>query len=322
MTTLVTGAAGFIGFHVCQQLMDQGRSVVGFDNINDYYDISLKEARLRVLSNSEKGTFICHRQSLESLESLRQVFETHNITRIIHLAAQAGVRYSIEAPRKYIESNVIGFLNILDIAKQYEVQHLLYASSSSVYGDNSQIPFSVEAKVDRPVSIYAMTKIANELMAHVYHHQYGLNVTGLRFFTVYGPWGRPDMSPFIFLKALLTQQPIKLFNDGNHRRDFTYIDDIVAGVLKIHDGPITAPAYKLYNIGRGEPVGLLEYIKTLESIVGVEAQTELLPMQAGDVEETFADVSALERDYGYRPNTTLDAGLRKFVSWYRDYYKL
>lgn len=322
MTTWVTGAAGFIGFHVAQQLLSRGEKVVGIDNLNDYYDVALKNARVSVLEKEAPDNFSFNEIALENRIELRQLAESSPPTRVINLAAQAGVRYSIENPQIYVTSNVEGFINLLEVAKDVGVDHLIYASSSSVYGNSSPIPFETSAAVDKPVSVYAATKVANELLAHVYYHQYDLNVTGLRFFTVYGPWGRPDMSPFLFLGALLRDEPIKLFNKGHHRRDFTYIDDIVEGMLRIHDASIETPQARLYNIGRGEPVGLLDYVQTLERIVGKEARKELVPMQPGDVEETYADVSELERDFGFRPTTSLEEGLTKFVKWYRDYYRL
>jgi UDP-glucuronate 4-epimerase len=321
MTTWVTGAAGFIGYHVSRQLLARGDSVVGIDNLNDYYDVTLKQGRLAEL-RKYGSRFTFHQVSLEDSKNLQQIAHTQTPDKLINLAAQAGVRYSIENPNAYVRSNVEGFTNILEIAKEVGVEELIYASSSSVYGNSNPIPFETTAAVDKPVSVYAATKIANELLAYVYHHQYGLNVTGLRFFTVYGPWGRPDMSPFLFLGALLRDEPIKLFNEGHHRRDFTFIDDVVEGILRIHDAPPEGSHARLYNIGRGEPVGLLDYVVTLDRLVGREARKEFLPMQPGDVDETYADVSDLKRDFGYQPQTDLEQGLAEFVKWYRDYYQV
>ena len=259
--------------------------------------------------------------AIEDSEVLAPLVLNAKPSKIINLAAQAGVRYSIQKPKTYARSNVEGFIAILELAKELSAD-LIYASSSSVYGNSGVVPLATSARVDKPVSVYAATKVANELLAHVYSHQYDLNVVGLRFFTVYGPWGRPDMSPFIFLGNMLRDEPIQLFHHGKHRRDFTYIDDIVDGVLCVHDGADTVESSRLYNIGRGEPVGLMEYVEILERLVGKRAKKELLPMQPGDVEETFADVGGLERDFGYRPQTSLEEGLTKFVNWYRDYYRV
>ena len=321
MTTLVTGAAGFIGAHVCQRLLSQGETVVGIDSLNDYYDVQLKKDRLSQIQEVKKGRFEFHQIAIEDSAALNPVVLDASPTKIINLAAQAGVRYSIENPKAYAQSNVEGFVSILELAKDLEAD-LIYASSSSVYGNSDVVPFRTSERVDKPVSVYAATKLANELLAHVYHHQYSLNVIGLRFFTVYGPWGRPDMSPFIFLGNMLRDEPIRLFHHGKHRRDFTYIDDIVEGIIRIHSvSPMTKQA-RVYNIGRGEPVGLLDYVEILERLVGKQAEKELLPMQPGDVEETYADVSDLERDFEYRPETSLEEGLSKFVNWYREYYQV
>ncbi|MBO6556997.1 MAG: NAD-dependent epimerase/dehydratase family protein [Pseudomonadales bacterium] len=320
MTTLVTGAAGFIGAHLCQRLLAQGESVLGIDNLNDYYDVELKKARLSRIHEMSSGTFEFHRVAIDG-PTVHSLVLDAKPTKIINLAAQAGVRYSIENPKAYAQSNVEGFVSILEIAKELDAD-LIYASSSSVYGNSGAIPFNTSERVDKPVSVYAATKVANELLAHVYHHQYGLNVIGLRFFTVYGPWGRPDMSPFIFLGNMLRDEPIKLFHYGKHRRDFTYIDDIVEGIMRIHEAPTNDKQARIYNIGRGEPVGLLDYVETLERLIGKEAKKELLPMQPGDVEETYADVSDLERDFDYRPKTSLEEGLTKFVNWYREFYQV
>jgi len=319
MTILVTGAAGFIGYHLCRRLVERGDRVAGLDNLNSYYEVSLKEARLAELERLG-GDFTFYRVALEDSASLQQIFADEGFERVVNLAAQAGVRYSIEAPQAYIDSNITGFLNILNGCRDIGVEHLIYASSSSVYGDTDISPFSTEARVDKPLSIYAATKLADELMANVYHHQFDINVTGLRFFTVYGPWGRPDMSAFLFLDALLNDRPIKLFNEGNHRRDFTYVDDIVEGIIRIVDVE-SGSGSRLYNIGRGEPVDLLEYVEILERLTGKQAIKELLPMQPGDVEATWADVSALERDFGYRPSVSVESGLEQFVDWFREYYR-
>lgn len=319
MTILVTGAAGFIGFHVAKKLLGRGESVIGYDNINDYYSVDLKRARLSQLNTSDAFTF--HKCDLEDSEAISSVVGQHRVTSIIHLAAQAGVRYSIEAPGKYVQSNVAGFVNVMEAARQHNVSQVIYASSSSVYGDHGEAPFKVSARVDKPVSVYAATKLADELLAHVYSHQYGLNTTGLRFFTVYGPWGRPDMSPFLFTNAIFNGRPVQIFNEGRHKRDFTYIDDIVDGVISVLDGKVSTP-YRLYNIGRGEPIDLLDFVELLEELIGKKATKELLPMQPGDLEASWADVSELKRDFGYQPTTDLRTGLEKFVNWYRDYYTL
>jgi UDP-glucuronate 4-epimerase len=327
-TILVTGAAGFIGFHVCQKLLSLGDTVVGMDNLNDYYAISLKHDRLAELQkhiNSSKFTF--SRLDLCDQEGLLDFARKHNVTRIVHLAAQAGVRYSIENPHAYLQSNVIGFMNILDVAQTLNVEHLVYASSSSVYGANHQVPFCTTDQVDRPVSMYAATKKSNELMAHVYSHLYGLPTTGLRFFTVYGPWGRPDMSPMLFADAMVAGKPIKVFNHGEHWRDFTYVDDIVDGIVRTLERPPTrqkktdkdSVPYKIYNIGANNPVHLLSFIETIEQQLGIKAEKQMLPMQHGDVERTFANVDDLVADTGYAPNTSLADGVAKFIEWYRDY---
>jgi UDP-glucuronate 4-epimerase len=321
MTTLVTGAAGFIGFHLSKRLLERGEAVVGLDEVNDYYDIGLKEARLSELNEVGYGEFAFHRSSIEDYETLHKVCEESNVTKIVNLAAQASVRYSVENPGKYVQSNIAGFVNILELSRRLGIEHLVYASSSSVYGDSHSVPFSTSAPVNKPVSVYAATKLADELLAHVYYHQYNLKVTGLRFFTVYGPWGRPDMSPFLFLDAMLRGESIQLFNNGRHKRDFTYIDDVIEGVVRVLDSDQDADC-RVYNIGRGEPVRLLDYVKTMEKLVGVTSRKKLMPMQAGDVEETFADVDPLEADFGYRPQTTLAQGLEGFVGWYRSYYRL
>jgi UDP-glucuronate 4-epimerase len=326
LTILVTGVTGFIGFHVAAHLLERGEQVIGIDNVNDYYDTSLKEARLLELKSSpyaESFEFI--KLDIADDAAMEIFFKDQQFDRIVHLAAQAGVRYSIENPHAYVESNIRGFMNILTGALAKKVKHLVYASSSSVYGNSKKIPFSTDDPVDNPVSMYAATKKSNELMAHVYSHLYQMPTTGLRFFTVYGPWGRPDMSPFIFADAIFNETPIKLFNYGKHQRDFTYIDDIVQGVVSVLDSPPSvvedvAP-YQVYNIGNNSPVELLDYVETLERHIGKKAITELAPLQPGDVVTTYADVEDLEKDIGYRPSTSIDEGVGKFIDWYRDYYR-
>ncbi len=337
MKVLVTGAAGFIGFHVIQVLLSRGDTVVGIDNINDYYDVNLKQARLETITSnalSENFTFI--KMNIADRANMELLFSTEKFDRIIHLAAQAGVRYSIENPHAYIESNIVGFTNIIEGCRHNQVQHLVYASSSSVYGSNETTPFAVTDNVDHPVSLYAASKKANELMAHTYSHLYQLPTTGLRFFTVYGPWGRPDMALFKFTKAILEEKAIQVFNYGNHYRDFTYIDDIVDGVIRSLDNiplgneqwdgkqpdPSTSKApYQIYNIGAQNPVHLLKFIESLESALGKEAIKEMLPMQPGDVPDTYADVSALTKNTGYQPKTDIKIGVKNFVDWYLDYYQ-
>jgi UDP-glucuronate 4-epimerase len=371
---LVTGAAGFIGFHTVQALLKSGYQVVGLDSINDYYDIGLKFSRLSELGidrkamppskddtitgehgsgldqeglSAVKGTsaviestlfpdFSFIRLALEDASSLMQLFEKHRFDAVIHLAAQAGVRYSLTHPHAYIGANITGFLNILEACRAYPVKHLVYASSSSVYGKNTHMPFSTSDNVDHPVSLYAASKKANELMAHAYSHLYGIPATGLRFFTVYGPWGRPDMALFIFTKAILEGQPIQVFNKGDMLRDFTYVDDIVEGIIRIMVRPASAnpdwnadipdPAsssspHRVYNIGNAKPAQLITFISALEKALGKTAIKELLPMQPGDVPATFADTSPLEQDFGYKPNTPIEEGIKAFVDWYRGYYR-
>ena len=335
MHTLVTGVAGFIGSALTLRLLERGDTVHGIDNLNDYYDVTLKKARLERLSTREKFSFeqidIADRAGMESL------FRRQKFDAVMNLAAQAGVRYSMENPHLYIESNIVGFCNILEGCRHSKVPHLVYASSSSVYGANSKLPFSEHDNIDHPISLYAATKKANELMAHTYAHLYGLPCTGLRFFTVYGPWGRPDMALFKFTKNILEGKPIPVFNNGNMVRDFTYVDDIVDGVIRVIDRPAkpdptwdgAAPdparskaPYRVYNIGNNKPVQLMRYIEVLERALGKKAQLEMLPMQPGDVPATMADVSALESDIGYRPKTTVAEGIPRFVEWYRGYYKV
>lgn len=338
MKILVTGAAGFIGAAVSQYLINRGDEVVGIDNINDYYDTALKYARLDSIKSSEAAdnfTFI--KVGVEDRDAIATLFETQQFDRVVHLAAQAGVRYSIENPNAYVDSNLVGFVNILEGCRHNKVGHLVYASSSSVYGANETMPFSEQHNVDHQVSLYAASKKANELMAHTYSHLYDLPTTGLRFFTVYGPWGRPDMALFKFTKAILEGKTIDVYNFGNHRRDFTYIDDIVEGVVRSLDrvaspnnawsgekpDPSSSKApYKVYNIGAQTPVHLLSFIETLEKALGVEAKKALLPMQPGDVPDTYADVSSLVADTGYKPSTSVETGVKAFVDWYRGFYNI
>jgi UDP-glucuronate 4-epimerase len=321
---LVTGAAGFIGFHVSQALLERGCIVIGYDNCNDYYDVSLKEGRLGVLSAYPEFTFI--KGDLADKEALDSVFSTYAPTIILHLGAQAGVRYSIDNPYAYLQSNLVGFLNILEACRNFKTSHLVYASSSSVYGMNEKVPFSTSDNVDSPVSLYAATKKSNELMAHCYTHLYGFPSTGLRFFTVYGPWGRPDMAYFSFTNRIVKGEPIKIFNNGDMWRDFTYIDDVVAGILNILPNPPVAndhgDRYKVYNIGNNKPEQIMDYFAALEKALGVTAKKEFLPMQPGDVYQTYADVDDLMRDFDFKPSTPIDVGLQKFVDWYRTYYEV
>lgn len=333
MKLLVTGAAGFIGSALSLKLLERGDEIVGIDNLNDYYDVNLKLARLDRLKDHSRFKFI--KLDIADRAAVEDLFAREQFQRVMHLAAQAGVRYSITNPHAYIDSNIVGFINILEGCRHHAVEHLAYASSSSVYGANTKMPFSVHDNVDHPVSLYAASKKANELMAHTYSHLYKLPTTGLRFFTVYGPWGRPDMSPFLFARNILDGKPIDVFNYGNHRRDFTYIDDIVEGVIRVIDQPAQAnpdwssehpdPAtsfapYRIYNIGNNNPVHLLTFIETLEKYLGNQAIKNLLPMQPGDVPDTYADVSDLVRDFGYQPSTSLDEGVGHFVRWYLDFY--
>ena len=333
MSVLVTGAAGFIGFHLSKRMLDEGYEVVGLDNLNDYYEVSLKESRLKLLKKHERFSFI--KVSMEKREAVERLFCKHSFSRVIHLAAQAGVRYSIENPHAYINSNVVGFINVLEACRHHEVEHLIFASSSSVYGANKSMPFSVQHNVDHPVSLYAATKKANELMAHTYSSLYGLPVTGLRFFTVYGPWGRPDMAYYSFTRAILAGKPIKVFNYGKMKRDFTYIDDLVEGMMRLinrlpqsdpeWDGERPDPGrsyapYRLYNIGNNKPVELLYFVEVIEKALGKQTKKELLPIQPGDVVETYADIDDLVGDVGFRPGTSIEEGIGKFVQWYRDYY--
>jgi len=349
MKYLVTGTAGFIGFHVAQKLIDRGDEVVGLDVINDYYDINLKYARLefqgisknkinkgRLVQSEKYPNYRFIQLDLVEKEPLMELFSNEKFDVVIHLAAQAGVRYSLTNPEAYIQSNIIAFLNILEACRFNPVKHLVYASSSSVYGSNEKLPFSTSDSVDHPISLYAASKKSNELMAHTYSHLFGIPTTGLRFFTAYGPWGRPDMALFLFTEAILEGKPIQVFNYGKMKRDFTYIDDIVEGVVKVADRPAKpnpdfdpknpdpgsgkAP-YKVYNIGNSSPVLLMDYIKAVEKSLGKEAKMDLLPMQPGDVPASHADVSDLKRDTGYKPETSIEFGVKSFVDWYLDYYK-
>lgn len=338
MKILVTGAAGFIGYHVTLQLLARGDEVVGLDNMNNYYDVSLKESRLNNIKNSKNANAFTFLQAdISDRIAIEEIFKKQKFNKVINLAAQAGVRYSLENPHAYIESNIIGFTNMLEGCRHNNVEHLVYASSSSVYGANESMPFSVHDNVDHPLSLYAATKKANELMAHTYSNLYDLPTTGLRFFTVYGPWGRPDMALFLFTRAILDGKPIDVFNYGKHRRDFTFIDDIVEGVIRTMDhtaeaneswqasnpDPATSKApYRLYNIGSNNPIELMRYIEILEENLGKVAKKNLLPLQPGDVPATFADVDALIADVGYKPATPVEEGIEKFVNWYKDYYKV
>ncbi len=333
MKILVTGAAGFIGFHLSKRLLERGDTVVGLDNVNDYYDPNLKEARLAILADYDRFSF--ERLDLADKEGMEACFEKHDFERVVHLAAQAGVRYSLTNPHAYIDSNLVGFTNILEGCRHQEVPHLVYASSSSVYGANTSMPFSIHDNVDHPVSLYAATKKSNELMAHTYSHLYGLPTTGLRFFTVYGPWGRPDMALFLFTDAILEGRAINVFNHGDMRRDFTYIDDIIEGVVRVTDkiaepnpawsgdnpdpGTSYAP-YRIYNIGNNNPVELMDMIGSLEDCLGQKAEKNFMDMQPGDVKETYADVQDLIDDVDFKPDTPLADGIAAFVDWYRDYY--
>ncbi len=334
MKILVTGAAGFIGYHTAKLLLERGDEVVGLDNLNDYYDVRLKLARLEQLQAKPGFKFV--KLDLADRPGMTELFAREKFNRVIHLGAQAGVRYSIQNPLAYVDSNVVGTANVLEGCRHNGVEHLVYASTSSVYGANTKMPFSVHQNVDHPLSFYAATKKANELMAHTYAHLYSLPVTGLRFFTVYGPWGRPDMALFLFTKNILAGKPIDVFNNGHHRRDFTYVTDIAQGVVRACDRPATGngdwnsdapdPAsskapYRLYNIGNNQPVELLEYIRTLEECLGRKAEMNMLPLQAGDVPDTWANIEDLTRDVGYTPATPVAVGIRNFVDWYLEYYK-
>jgi UDP-glucuronate 4-epimerase len=332
---LVTGSAGFIGFHLCQRLLQRGDKVVGIDNLNDYYDVFLKQARLAQLKKLPNFSF--QKLDLANQEGMTQLFASQHFDGVVNLAAQVGVRFSVKNPQAYIQSNLVGFVNVLEGCRYSEVEHLVFASSSSVYGANTKIPFAVHDTVDHPLSMYGASKKANELMAHTYSHLYRLPITGLRFFTVYGTWGRPDMAPFLFTKAILIGEPINVFNYGKMRRDFTYIDDIVEGVVRVLDKVPTAnpnwksdapdpsssnAPYKLYNIGNNKPVELMHFIKVLEDCLGKKAQMNMLPLQPGDVLATYADVDDLVQDVGFKPNTSIETGIERFVAWYREYYNV
>lgn len=330
---LVTGAAGFIGFHLSKRLLEEGCYVKGIDNLNDYYDVNLKKSRLEIINKYDK--FMFYKIDLQDKESLEEVFKENKIDIVINLAAQAGVRYSITNPDVYIQSNIVGFFNILEACRHNKVEHLVYASSSSVYGMNEVMPFSIHHNVDHPISLYAATKKSNELMAHTYSHLYNLPTTGLRFFTVYGPWGRPDMALFLFTDAIVKGEPIKVFNHGKMKRDFTYIDDIVEGVVRLLNNPpkenknwdkikadpgTSSAPFKVYNIGNNKPVELMDYIETIEKHLGKEAKKEYLPLQDGDVPMTYSDVDDLMDDVEFKPDTSIDDGIAKFVEWFREYY--
>jgi UDP-glucuronate 4-epimerase len=335
MKVMVTGSAGFIGSALTLRLLERGDEVVGIDNLNAYYDVALKQARLA--RTQDHPGFTDLRLDLEDRDGIARAFAEHRPERVVNLAAQAGVRYSIENPLAYIDTNLVGFGHILEGCRHHGVEHLVYASSSSVYGANTRMPFSVHDNVDHPLSLYAASKKANELMAHTYSHLYRLPTTGLRFFTVYGPWGRPDMALFLFTRAILAGEPIQVFNYGKHRRDFTYVDDIVEGVIRVldrvpepnpswngaePDSASSSAPYRLYNIGNNQPVELMHYIETLERCLGKTAEKELLPLQPGDVPDTYADVSELVEELGYRPSTSVEDGISRFVDWYRGYYRV
>lgn len=330
---LVTGAAGFIGFHLCKRLAEEGYTVIGVDNMSDYYDVGLKNDRLEQLAALDTFSFV--RLDISDLSPLQKLFDAHPFDTVVNLAAQAGVRYSLENPHAYVEANIVGFVNILECCRHNGVSHLVFASSSSVYGANTKMPFSVHDNVDHPVSLYAASKKANELMAHTYSHLYGLNCTGLRFFTVYGPWGRPDMALFLFTKAILAGEPINVFNHGNMQRDFTYIDDIIEGVVRIMkknpepdpawSGDVPDPGtsyapYRIYNIGNNNPENLMRFIGVLEKILGLEAKKTFLDLQPGDVPSTYADIEDLYEAVGFRPRTSIEEGIGRFIEWYRSYY--
>jgi len=335
MKVLITGTAGFIGNNLAQRLLERGDEVIGIDNLNDYYDVSLKEARLAKIKDHKNFTEV--RISIEDRDAMQETFSKHKPHRVVNLAAQAGVRYSLINPYSYIDSNIMGFMNILEGCRHNNVEHLVYASSSSVYGANENMPFSVHHNVDHPVSLYAATKKSNELMAHTYSHLYDIPTTGLRFFTVYGPWGRPDMALFMFTKNIIEGKPIDVFNHGKHRRDFTYIDDIVEGVIRTLDNvaqpneswsgetPDTATSkspYRIYNIGNNEPVELMRYIEVIEECIGKKAEKNFLPLQPGDVPATYANIDALMKDVNFKPSTSIEEGIANFVSWYRNYYQI
>jgi UDP-glucuronate 4-epimerase len=316
-TTLVTGAAGFIGFHVSKSLLEKGDRIIGIDNLNPYYDVSLKKDRLEQIKSNPHFTF--YHEDINNIDALKRVFSRHHIDRICNLAAQAGVRYSIQNPFAYEETNLKGFLNLLEMARQFPVENFVFASSSSVYGNNKKLPFSIEDNVDTPISLYAATKKANELMAHVYSHLFKIPLTGLRYFTVYGPWGRPDMALFLFTKAILGGRPIDVYNFGKMKRDFTYIDDIVDGTISALNRPFK---YEIFNLGNSKTIELMELIGIIEEELGAEAKKNFLPLQPGDVPETYADIERTAQLLGFRPKTSIRVGIRKFLAWYRGYYKL
>ena len=333
---LVTGAAGFIGYHLCEKLLTMGYGVIGLDNINDYYDVNLKYARLKELGIDREASsefqnyvrstkwgdqFIFVRMNLEDRINLPQLFENYSFDSVINLGAQAGVRYSIENPMAYVDSNITGFVNILESCRHHKVTKLLYASSSSVYGNSVEVPFSTDQNVDHPISIYAATKKSNELMAYTYSHLFGIQTIGLRFFTVYGPWGRPDMAMFLFTDAILNNKPIKVFNKGDLSRDFTYVDDIIHGILLIIEDKNQVEKYQLFNIGNSKPVQLLEFIEEIENATGEQAQKIMLPMQLGDVNQTWANIENLQEQYGYNPKFSVREGVYHFVKWFKNYYK-
>jgi len=332
-TYFITGAAGFIGFHLSKRLLEEGCKVIGLDNLNNYYDVNLKKSRLEILKKYDKFQF--EYTDLENKEELEKIFKNNKIDIVVNLAAQAGVRYSITNPETYIQSNIVGFFNILEVCRHNKIEHLLYASSSSVYGMNVKMPFSVHDNVDHPISLYAATKKSNELMAHTYSHLYGLPTTGLRFFTVYGPWGRPDMALFLFTDAIINDKPIKVFNYGNMKRDFTYVDDIVEGIVRLLNNPpkenpnwdkekadpaTSSAPYKVYNIGNNAPVDLIDFITEIENKIGKKAKKEFLPLQDGDVPMTYADVSDLINDVDFKPETSIKEGISNFIDWYSEYY--
>ncbi|WP_090605376.1 NAD-dependent epimerase [Parapedobacter koreensis] len=335
MKILVTGAAGFIGFHLVRTLLDEGHQVVGLDNINDYYDVNLKYARLAACGISKDhldddslmpsemySNYRFQKTDIAAMENLELLFRREQFDTVLHMAAQVGVRYSLENPQAYTHSNLIGFINILECCRHHGVKHLIYASSSSIYGLNNKIPFNEDDRVDQPVSLYAATKRSNELAAYSYSHLYGLKTTGLRFFTVYGPWGRPDMAMFLFVDAILNGRPLNVFNNGNLSRDFTYVDDIVDGIKRVlygSEGTTEVTNYTIYNIGNSKSVKLLDFIEAIEKHTGKKATKKLLPMQPGDVEATWADVSKLQKDFGYKPQTSVDTGVKRFVEWYLRY---
>jgi UDP-glucuronate 4-epimerase len=330
---LVTGAAGFIGYHLCLRLLKDGCTVTGIDNLNPYYDVSLKQARLERLTPFD--TFSFFKLDIADKKALDKIFKSNTFDVVVNLAAQAGVRYSLENPQAYVDANIVGFVNLLECCRHKDVRHLVFASSSSVYGANTKMPFSVHHNVDHPVSLYAASKKANELMAHTYSHLFGLACTGLRFFTVYGPWGRPDMALFLFTRAILEQKPIKVFNHGKMQRDFTYIDDIIEGVIRVMgrlpepnfawsgddpDPGTSYTGYKIYNIGNNNPVELMEFIRTIEKVLGCRAKKEFLDLQPGDVIATYADIDDLIKDVGFKPSTPIDTGIRRFVEWFKEYH--